>query len=441
MPPSTIPTVRKKEWPDMATKRTSTRTKTPGVYKIVSTTARGTSTRYEVLLRIGPETTGKDGKSRRKLMNEGRYATYEEARAVAESIRHAHRHGGYAPLSAAQATFGDVADLWLQGRINAGRRPSTIAGYRAMLKNGNGRLAPLTALQLKHVTYERISRLLADWDQEGLSRSTQHNLFTIIKGVMDEAVKRNLIAINPCHKVDRPTVEMGDTYELHHAEVEALIEECTKAGEVWGLLVETAAYSGLRAGELAGLRVRYVDTTTGTIRVEEAVVSASGVLTPGRPKSKAGRRVVTELPPSLCTRLASYIAAEMLRSDDYLFGWFDAEGTSRPYRHSNFYRRIWQPACRTVGQRLNSGLASARFHDLRHFHAANLLADPGTSWKDAQAQMGHGTLMLLADRYAHLLPGSGTGRADRVEAARAQARATATQETAEVIPFPTQNAG
>jgi len=93
---------------------------------------------------------------------------------------------------------------------------------------------------------------------------------------------------------------------------------------------------------------------------------------------------------------------------------------------------VFIPAARAAGLPVDKrpGEPVVRPHDLRHFHAAMLLADPETTLKDAQAQMGHTTLALLADRYAHLMATSGKGRAARMEAARVAAQRQAVSATA-----------
>ena len=410
--------------------RTKTKTTTPGVYKVETVTKDGTRTRYEVLHRING-----------RLVNEGTYPAYADACAVLRRVRASVDDATYVPRRSGEATFGQVADQWLAKK--AARKPRTVVGYRALL---SGRLAAFHDVPIKRMTYDRVSTFVAAMQAEGKAASTVRNNFNVIKGVMDEAVKQRLVKTNPCHDVEKPAVQMGETYELQVEEVERLILEAHRVEPRWGLLIATAAYSGLRAGELAALKVRRVNFAAGSIDVRESLTfGLDGKHLVTAPKSRAGRRTVRELPPSLTTALARYVDDAGLSLDDYLFGWRNAAGESQPYRHTNFHRRVFTPAARAAGLPVDKrpGEPVVRPHDLRHFHAAMLLADPETTLKDAQAQMGHTTLALLADRYAHLLATSGKGRATRMDAARvaAQRQAVAAVSGANVTALPQRDAG
>jgi integrase len=145
----------------------------------------------------------------------------------------------------------------------------------------------------------------------------------------------------------------------------------------WRLIVETSAFTGLRAGELAGLKVEDFDPQRRSLSVVRNI-PANG-LTEETPKSSAGLRVVRDLRPSLCLRLEALTADA--RPSDYLFGWKDAYGVSHPYRHMNFYRRVFRPACDELG-------IGGRFHDLHHFHAS-LLIEQGLDPVQVAARLGH----------------------------------------------------
>ena len=107
--------------------------------------------------------------------------------------------------------------------------------------------------------------------------------------------------------------------------------------EACSLLVELAAYSGLRAGEIAGLQVRHLDTSQRSVRVQQTVVDLNGVLSLGPPKSKAGYRIVTDLDPDLCKRLAAHVVGK--RSSDLVFGSRD-DTRSKPFSGR---RRVFRP--------------------------------------------------------------------------------------------------
>jgi integrase len=85
-------------------------------------------------------------------------------------------------------------------------------------------------------------------------------------------------------------------------------------------------------------------------------------------------------------------------------------------RHNNFYQRLFCPALRHAGLP-----EQVRFHDLRHTCAALLIAQ-GAHPKAIQAHLGHSSIQVTMDRYGHLFPDALEHLADRLDAARTQAR-------------------
>ena len=156
-------------------------------------------------------------------------------------------------------------------------------------------------------------------------------------------------------------------------------------------MIFTAAYTGLRWGELASLHVDRVNLLRGTVDVAEAMTETNGHLATA--PTKTGARRTVSLPRFLSDMLAGHIAA-FPTTTGLVFS--SAEG--QPLRR-NLYRRHFKPAVR------NAGLPEAlRFHDLRHSCAAMLIAQ-GAHPKEIQERLGHSTIRLTFDRYGHLFPG------------------------------------
>lgn len=370
-------------------------TKTPGVRKVTRTYGDGRVTiKYEV------RHTNPEG----EVVNGGTYDDYRTACQVLIDLRGRVQQGTYIAPESGRVLFRSVAEDWYAG--TAKRKQRTRAGYRGILDH---RLAPLHNVQVGRLRYREVNRFVSGLSEEGLAPSTVRNVLLVLRGVLEEAVKQELIAKNPCLLVDKPKLVKSDIAPLEIADVEALIAELPAP---WDLLVELAAYSGLRAGELAGLRVGRVDLLRREVTVAQTVVDVRGRLVFDKPKSKAGQRTVRELPPSLCQRVARHVAASGLAKGDLLFG----QDGIKPLRHGQFYRRHFLPAARAAG------LTRVRFHDLRHFYASLLISDPETSPLEVSQQLGHTTVALTMDRYAHLFHNAGQGRGDRLEHRRQAAQ-------------------
>jgi integrase len=172
----------------------------------------------------------------------------------------------------------------------------------------------------------------------------------------------------------------------------------------YSTLIFTAAYTGLRWGKLAGLRVERVNLLRRAIAVVEQLNELSGKFSWGPPKTNAGRRAVT-LPAGLVEMLEDQLARpEVVRS-----GLVFPTPLGEPMRRSNFARRAWAPATRAIG------VDGLRFHDLRHTAVA-LSIQQGAHPKAIQERLGHSSVTVTLDRYGHLYQGLDGELADGLDA-------------------------
>lgn len=150
-----------------------------------------------------------------------------------------------------------------------------------------------------------------------------------------------------------PAEQPGEQRYLTAAEVAALAEAIDPR---FRALVLTAAYGGLRFGELAALRRERVDALRGRVLVAETLVDINGELTFGPTKTRKGWRAVP-LPRSISREVAAHLERWTPPAGDALLftGQFD-----QPLRRSGFRRNWWMPAVAAAG------LEGLRFHDLRH---------------------------------------------------------------------------
>jgi integrase len=283
--------------------------------------------------------------------------------------------------------FADWAERWLTTKAPQ-LQPSIIDLYRYLLRRhivprfGKAAVGRITAVD--------VHAWLAGLHSTKLSPNTVAKAYRVLSGVLDGAVDARLIARSPC-SIKRAGTERHDEMQIATPEQVAAI--AAAVGPRWEALVFTAAYSGLRWGELAGLRRNDVDLTTGTISITRKLAEVNGQLSFSRPKSAAGRRTIG-IPSFVARALAVHIDLYALPGDDGLvFPSADGE----PLRRSNFRRRVWEPATADVG------MSGFRFHDLRHT-AATLAAASGTRLKALMARIGHASA-AAALRYQHVIDG------------------------------------
>jgi len=352
--------------------------KAPGIRKIVRDYGTHKVTKYEARVN--------DVHGGRGLVSVGTFDGLDAAKRALTKARRDLDGNTFVPPSAGKALFGSVAQDWLASHEVVALKARTREGYRALI---TGRLAPLHDVPVGQLRKKRLSQFLARLTEDGLSPASVRNVLAVLRAVLDEAVAQELLAANPARSLKPPKPREIKRQGLEISEVEELISALP---ERWSLLVETAAYTGLRAGELAGLKLEELDLQRRRLRVSRTVVDVKGELLEDTPKTEAGHRMVTGLSTDLCARLAAYVADQGLSSADYLLG---AEG--QPYRHNSFYRYVFRPACDRVG------LPHANFHDLRKFHTT--LVAPYLSPKALQDRMGHAsvttTLAIYAGRFKH----------------------------------------
>ena len=278
------------------------------------------------------------------------------------------------------------AERWLTTKAPQ-LQPSTVDLYRYLLRRhivprfGKAAVGRITAVE--------VQAWLAGLHATKLSPNTVAKAYRVLSGVMDAAVDARLIARSPC-TIKGAGTERHD--EIQIATPEQVAAVAAAVGPRWEALVFTAAYGGLRWGELAGLRRSDVDLTAGTISVTRKLSEVNGQLSFSRPKSAAGRRTIG-VPSFVARALAVHIDLYALPGDGLVFPSSDGE----PLRRSNFRRRVWEPATAEVG------MSGFRFHDLRHT-AATLAAASGTSLKALMARIGHASA-VAALRYQHVIDG------------------------------------
>jgi len=334
------------------------------------------------------------------------FPNLKEAKAHLVGQQHAVQQGEFIPPAARRTTFGELAEQWL---TSYPRKPATLRGYRVVL---NGWLAPWSNRSIASLGYRDAVDLFAKMRTANRRGQTLRNVFTVMKGVFDHAVRERCLGDNPvaAHRkyLLRVDEEPYEANFLTADQVEALASSLPHAE---GLVVRLAAWSGLRAGELMGLRVRNVDPLRRSVRVAETVRWARGpTWHADTPKSARSRRTVPEIPPAIVTAVLDQATVHGLGPDDYLFG-EDGE----PLNWGTFYRRHFRPAAASLG------VPDLRGHELRHTYAS--LMREHLDLFELSRRMGHSTHRITADLYAHLYEEENAERADRIAAQEAAARA------------------
>ncbi len=175
-----------------------------------------------------------------------------------------------------------------------------------------------------------------------------------------------------------------------------MLEAATSTRIYYPLLVAVA--TGLRRGELLGLRWADVDVATGTLKIRQSLQRAGGELVFKAPKSSKER--VVKVPATLCEALrkhhAEQAAAKLERGPKYLDEDLVFPATDGSRWNPNAFTGQWDRFKR-------KHKFECRWHDLRHTQATWLLT-LGVHPKVVQERLGHSTIAITMDLYSHVTP-------------------------------------
>ncbi|MGE4296180.1 MAG: tyrosine-type recombinase/integrase [Campylobacterales bacterium] len=227
------------------------------------------------------------------------------------------------------------------------------------------------------------SRLL----KQGLAPSTVRNARAVLRGIMVDAFMNELIDRNPFERVRAPRLMPHDVRPFTKEEVELLVGE---AGGWFGRFLRVAFFTGLRTGELLGLKWEDVNWQSGYLCVRRGM--RDGVLS--EPKTAGSVREV-ELSPSVVHALKTQWQETGLKQAGFVF--LTEAGT--PHRATNnIIVRQWRPLLKRLG------LEYRELYQTRHTFASLMIAG-GTDVVTVARLLGHKTTRMTLERYARFVPG------------------------------------
>ncbi|MFD5446207.1 tyrosine-type recombinase/integrase [Streptomyces tendae] len=302
--------------------------------------------------------------------------------------------GQYVDPRAGRITFETYAKKWEESLIasEAGERITDNALRLHLVPAlGSRAMAAIRRNDLQ-VLFKSLSELLGP--------GSVRNVYDVLVRLMTAAVEDKVIASSPCRRITLPPMPDEEVIPPAVVQVEAMARVMPPYIRA---AIVTLAGSGLRIGELLGLKVSDVDFKAGTIRVERQRLQSGKI---GPPKTAKSRRTVPVgevVTDALLTHLAARPSKEWLFTME--------EGEPLNYRR---WKTEWNCARKEL-QKAESEAAEREgrkpvelphmvTHDLRHFYASALIAG-GASVKQVQLVLGHASAVITLRIYAHLWPG------------------------------------
>lgn len=298
-----------------------------------------------------------------------------------------------------QELFGTWADKWL--KTIADRKPKTRESYESIVER---HLRPRYGqMPLAAIDYPMVLAFVSELREAGMAAKTVRNIRDVLRMIFRLAVRSGALKANPVVDVTVGRTHRTEMVFLEPSQVIDLAREVAQPPAryrrderrvdgypEYGLFVRFAAFTGLRAGEMVGLRVKDLELLQRRVQVFQSASEAYGQLQIVPTKTYERRSV--PIPRSLIPELAEHVAGK----DADEFVWQSPQGG--PFRYSNWFKRHFRPAVERAGVP-----AATRFHDLRHSYAAMLIAQ-GAHPRAIMERMGHSTITVTLDNYGHLFP-------------------------------------
>lgn len=238
-----------------------------------------------------------------------------------------------------------------------------------------------------------VDELLAD----GRGPTTVRRIAAVVQGSLRSAEQEDLIEMNPSVGIRLPKVTKKDFEAWEPEQVGTFLD--IAAEHRLGALFELAMLTGMRRGELIGMRWSDVDLTRRIVSIRNNRVQAGNVIVENAPKTKSGRRVLDLDDRTVGTLLAwkaSQEAQEALwgdawQSSGYVFTYEDGSAL-KPQYVSRLFDKL----------RVKADLPKITFHGQRHENASLMIAS-GTDIAIVAKRLGHSSVSITADLYAHLI--------------------------------------
>ena len=294
-----------------------------------------------------------------------------------------------------QYTVGQWMEVWFENYALVKVRPSSHQTYQGYIKYhikpyiGDILLNKLTTLDLqklykKLLTEGRVVRTESKKQPKGLSPKAVRNINQIISSAMDQAVAQKLILTNPTDGCALPKVEHKEMHTLSADQLGAFLHEAKNSGVYEMYYFELA--TGLRRGELLGLKWEDVDWERRTVRICRQVARINGEIVEAPLKTKNSYRTIS-LGDGAIEVLKEQ---EKKTSDAYIFPSPNG-GPISPDSVQNMLNRVLKRA----------GLPKIRVHDLRHTFATLALQN-GVDIKTVSGMLGHYSAGFTLDTYTHV---------------------------------------
>ncbi len=362
------------------------------------TTKSGKKT-YQIVIETGRQDPVTGKRSREYVTVQG---NRKQAEMHMRELLHQYDNNLYA--SDHNMTLSELMKVWITNYKAQNLKPSTLERYREQIA---WYIEPMLGkYPLHNLTPQLIQKWVTDIYEhpptkknsgKKLAPKTVRNIFLNLKAALDYAVKLKMIQSNPCDHVELPKVVQKEVEAFDEDEIASILSHAEGTDLYFPiyLLLNT----GMRRGELLGLKWKHVHLDEGYIDVVETKLSVCGNEITDTPKSKSSKRRIP-IGGNMMKEFKSYrlrcekiflTRGRRVQPDDYVI--CRSDGT---FYEPNSFTHAWSRFLE------KNGIRHLKLHGLRHT-SATLLLKGGVDVKTISTRLGHADPTLVLTTYGHTL--------------------------------------
>lgn len=308
-------------------------------------------------------------------------------------------------IEPSKMTFGELVDVWLEQYVHNKCRPRTINTYMGTVRRYiKPYLGKLSINQIKPIHIQQfLNELLRT-----LQPSTVQIIRSVCKNIFQWAVDMQLVESNPVDRVKPPKTAPREMKYWNEEQVRRFLE-AAKDHRYYPVYY-LAIFTGMRKGEILGLKWEDIDFEAGRISVKRNLqrIDGHGLILQEAPKTERSRRVVdisdsvVEVLKQHKRRQAEELLLLGIRSDMVF------TTTKGKWVDPSWIKNTFHVIAKKAGN------PRIRFHDLRHTHAT-LMLKAGVHPKVVSERLGHSTITITLDTYSHVIPSIQKDAANKLE--------------------------
>ncbi|MGH9099546.1 MAG: tyrosine-type recombinase/integrase [Acidimicrobiales bacterium] len=296
------------------------------------------------------------------------------------------------------ASFGQLLDRWLTECERLDLSPTTMRTYRAQIEQT---IRPaLGKVSLTRLSAKYLDDLYGAMKAAGKTPKTIRNHHAIISAALHQATRWGWVRTNVAEMAKPPRIAQRRVKAPSVDVVRSIIESAEERDPRLAALLMLGALTGMRRGELCGLRWSDVDFDRAELEVSRSVIVVPGGLSEKSTKTDRVRPVaLDEVGVALLVEYRARVdkwagqAGATVNVDAYVFSpYVDGSSPFRPDNVTGFFIRV----------RDSLGLDGVRLHDLRHFTATQLIG-AGVDVRTVAERLGHSDASLTLRVYAHVI--------------------------------------